>query len=76
MLNFLIRKDVRKILKRKDSDAGEKGKCCPLSFFVFCFLVLILWVFFFFFGLLGFLGFVILQCSFMGRAIVVPFSDL
>lgn len=25
MLNFLIRKDVRKILKRKDSDAGEKG---------------------------------------------------
>ncbi|RVW76694.1 Nucleotide-sugar uncharacterized transporter 2 [Vitis vinifera] len=26
MLNFLIRKDVRKILKRKDSDAGEKGK--------------------------------------------------
>ncbi|XP_054822496.1 nucleotide-sugar uncharacterized transporter 1 isoform X1 [Prosopis cineraria] len=26
MLNFLIRKDVRKILKRKDSDAGEKGR--------------------------------------------------
>ncbi|KAK4415333.1 Nucleotide-sugar uncharacterized transporter 2 [Sesamum alatum] len=26
MLNFLIRKDVRKILKRKDSDAGERGR--------------------------------------------------
>lgn len=26
MFDFLIRKDVRKILKRKDSDAGEKGK--------------------------------------------------
>ncbi|PRQ37095.1 nucleotide-sugar uncharacterized transporter 1 isoform X1 [Rosa rugosa] len=26
MLNFLGRKDVRKILKRKDSDAGERGK--------------------------------------------------
>lgn len=25
MFNFLLRKDVRKILKRKDSDAGEKG---------------------------------------------------
>lgn len=25
MFNFLIRKDARKILKRKDSDAGEKG---------------------------------------------------
>lgn len=26
MLGFLMRKDVRKILKRKDSDAGEKGR--------------------------------------------------
>ncbi|XP_008223847.1 PREDICTED: uncharacterized membrane protein At1g06890 [Prunus mume] len=26
MLNFLVRKDVRKILKRKDSDAGERGR--------------------------------------------------
>ncbi|XP_077236801.1 nucleotide-sugar uncharacterized transporter 2-like [Tasmannia lanceolata] len=26
MLNFFIRKDVRKILKRKDSDAGERGR--------------------------------------------------
>ncbi|KAF6161752.1 hypothetical protein GIB67_013829 [Kingdonia uniflora] len=26
MLNFLIKKDVRKILKRKDSDAGERGR--------------------------------------------------
>ncbi|XP_044470894.1 nucleotide-sugar uncharacterized transporter 1 isoform X2 [Mangifera indica] len=26
ILNFLIKKDVRKILKRKDSDAGEKGR--------------------------------------------------
>ncbi|KAL5699640.1 hypothetical protein ACHQM5_030515 [Ranunculus cassubicifolius] len=26
MLNFFINKDVRKILKRKDSDAGEKGR--------------------------------------------------
>ncbi|XP_024458442.1 nucleotide-sugar uncharacterized transporter 1 isoform X2 [Populus trichocarpa] len=26
ILNFLGRKDVRKILKRKDSDAGERGK--------------------------------------------------
>uniref|UniRef100_A0A7N1A799 Sugar phosphate transporter domain-containing protein n=1 Tax=Kalanchoe fedtschenkoi TaxID=63787 RepID=A0A7N1A799_KALFE len=26
MLNFLSRKDVRKILKRKDSDAGERGR--------------------------------------------------
>lgn len=26
MLNFLTRKDVRKILKRKDSDAGERGR--------------------------------------------------
>ena len=25
MLNFFTSKDVRKILKRKDSDAGEKG---------------------------------------------------
>ncbi|KAB5551955.1 hypothetical protein DKX38_009266 [Salix brachista] len=26
ILNFLVRKDVRKILKRKDSDAGERGR--------------------------------------------------
>ncbi|XP_027331903.1 nucleotide-sugar uncharacterized transporter 1-like [Abrus precatorius] len=26
MFNFLLRKDVRKILKRKDSDAGERGR--------------------------------------------------
>lgn len=26
MLGFLMRKDVRKLLKRKDSDAGEKGR--------------------------------------------------
>ncbi|KAK6127075.1 hypothetical protein DH2020_039177 [Rehmannia glutinosa] len=26
MLGFLMRKDVRKILKRKDSDAGERGR--------------------------------------------------
>lgn len=26
MFNFLLQKDVRKLLKRKDSDAGEKGK--------------------------------------------------
>ncbi|GMP36662.1 hypothetical protein CsSME_00008718 [Camellia sinensis var. sinensis] len=26
MFNFLVRKDVRKILKRKDSDAGESGR--------------------------------------------------
>ncbi|XP_039132211.1 nucleotide-sugar uncharacterized transporter 2-like [Dioscorea cayenensis subsp. rotundata] len=26
VMNFLVRKDVRKILKRKDSDAGERGK--------------------------------------------------
>lgn len=26
MFNFLVRKDVRKILKRKDSDAGERGR--------------------------------------------------
>ncbi|KAM7477866.1 hypothetical protein LguiA_026079 [Lonicera macranthoides] len=26
MLNFLSKKDVRKILKRKDSDAGERGR--------------------------------------------------
>ncbi|KAL5974100.1 hypothetical protein ACLOJK_030763 [Asimina triloba] len=26
MLNFFIRKDVRKLLKRKDSNAGERGK--------------------------------------------------
>ncbi|KAK9097442.1 hypothetical protein Sjap_022939 [Stephania japonica] len=26
MFNFFVRKDVRKILKRKDSDAGERGK--------------------------------------------------
>ncbi|KAF4392813.1 nucleotide-sugar uncharacterized transporter 1 [Cannabis sativa] len=26
MLNFFIRKDIRKILKRKDSDAGERGR--------------------------------------------------
>ncbi|KAI3956493.1 hypothetical protein MKX01_016906 [Papaver californicum] len=26
MFNFLIRKDVRKIFKRKDSDAGERGR--------------------------------------------------
>ncbi|KAL8489001.1 hypothetical protein ACS0TY_024585 [Phlomoides rotata] len=26
MLSFLLRKDVRKILKRKDSDAGERGR--------------------------------------------------
>lgn len=25
ILNFLVKKDVRKILKRKDSDAGERG---------------------------------------------------
>lgn len=25
ILNFLVRKDARKILKRKDSDAGERG---------------------------------------------------
>jgi len=25
MFNFLLSKNVRKILKRKDSDAGEKG---------------------------------------------------
>lgn len=32
MFDFLLRKDVRKILKRKDSDAGEKGTC-PYSCF-------------------------------------------
>lgn len=26
MFNFLVRKDVRKILKRKDSDAGQRGR--------------------------------------------------
>ncbi|XP_068652116.1 nucleotide-sugar uncharacterized transporter 2-like [Aristolochia californica] len=26
MINFFIRRDVRKILKRKDSDAGERGR--------------------------------------------------
>ncbi|KAB1204306.1 hypothetical protein CJ030_MR8G004636 [Morella rubra] len=26
MFNFFVRKDIRKILKRKDSDAGQKGK--------------------------------------------------
>lgn len=26
MLNFFIRRDVRKLLKRKDSDAGERGR--------------------------------------------------
>ncbi|OAY46445.2 nucleotide-sugar uncharacterized transporter 1 [Manihot esculenta] len=26
ILNFLVRKDARKILKRKDSDAGERGR--------------------------------------------------
>ncbi|KAK0572093.1 hypothetical protein LWI29_025916 [Acer saccharum] len=26
IFNFLVKKDVRKILKRKDSDAGEKGR--------------------------------------------------
>lgn len=26
MFNFLLRKDIRKILKRKDSDAGQKGR--------------------------------------------------
>ncbi|XAR63727.1 hypothetical protein NMG60_11023766 [Bertholletia excelsa] len=26
MFNFLVRKDVRKILKRKDSDAGDRGR--------------------------------------------------
>ncbi|KDP46643.1 hypothetical protein JCGZ_13599 [Jatropha curcas] len=26
ILNFLVRKDVKKILKRKDSDAGERGR--------------------------------------------------
>ncbi|KAJ4845747.1 hypothetical protein Tsubulata_032860 [Turnera subulata] len=26
ILNFLLKKDVRKVLKRKDSDAGERGK--------------------------------------------------
>lgn len=31
MFGFFLGKDVRKILKRKDSDAGERGK--SLSFF-------------------------------------------
>lgn len=39
MFNFLLRKDVRKILKRKDSDAGEKGTndyySLKLTFFFF-----------------------------------------
>ncbi|MQL78781.1 hypothetical protein Taro_011221 [Colocasia esculenta] len=29
VMNFFIRKDVRKILKRKDSDAGERGSFLP-----------------------------------------------
>lgn len=33
MFNFLIGKDARKILKRKDSDAGEKGMIFLIPFF-------------------------------------------
>lgn len=44
MLKFLIRKDVRKLLKRKDSDAGERGNCpfscsCFILFYVFSSLI-------------------------------------
>ena len=35
MFNLLTRKDVRKILKRKDSDAGERGNFFFLAFFVY-----------------------------------------
>lgn len=35
MFNFLLRKDERKILKRKDSDAGERGTLCILHSFLF-----------------------------------------
>jgi len=30
MFNFLLKKEARKILKRKDSDAGERGTMCTL----------------------------------------------
>jgi hypothetical protein len=48
MFNFLIGKDARKILKRKDSDAGQKGMFFFLLFFNTLFLVFTLiwiWVF-------------------------------
>lgn len=35
MFNFLLRKETRKILKRKDSDAGERGTLCTLHSFLF-----------------------------------------
>lgn len=40
-MNFLLRKDLRKFLKRKDSDVGERGDLrlslnpCPWVFVVF-----------------------------------------
>ena len=34
MLNFFDRKTFRKILKRKDSDAGERGTFSLLRFFL------------------------------------------
>lgn len=39
MFNFFVRKDIRKILKRKDSDAGQKGNCFKM-FFWFCPIIL------------------------------------
>lgn len=36
-MNFLVRKDVRKILKRKDSDAGERGLFLLFSLSLFLF---------------------------------------
>lgn len=37
VMNFLVRKDVRKILKRKDSDAGERGLFLLFSLSLFLF---------------------------------------
>jgi hypothetical protein len=57
MFNFFGRKDIRKILKRKDSDAGQKGSYLLQMFLVLfysSFLIefpsvlfgLVIWVFF------------------------------
>lgn len=35
MFSFLTRKDVRKILKRKDSDAGERGNPPLFVYFIY-----------------------------------------
>lgn len=45
MFSFFDRKDVRKILKRKDSDPGEQGT--PVSCFLVFFMSVLCLVYFF-----------------------------